>query len=68
MVIYLEDRFVTGHGEGAFWIIKSLELHGMILRTQQYALEVRHKETSDSQDLKTPFIDNYFIVKGSLKD
>ena len=23
----LEDRLVPGHGEGSFWILKSLEIH-----------------------------------------
>ena len=34
MVREIEDRFVLDHGEGAFWILKSLEIHEIILRDQ----------------------------------
>ena len=46
----LEDRLVPGHGEVSICILKSLELHEMILRDQESALEARHEETSDYQD------------------
>ena len=39
----IEDRLVPGHREGSFWIIKSLGLHEIILRSQESALEVRHE-------------------------
>ena len=32
LVRELDDRLVPGHGEGVFWIFKSLELHETILR------------------------------------
>ena len=41
----LEYRPFPGHVKGDFWIIKSLELHEIILRDQQSALEVRNEET-----------------------
>ena len=62
----LEDIIVPGHGEGCFWIIKSLELHEMILRIQDSTLEVRHEETSDFQELYLPFFVNHLVVKGYL--
>ena len=38
----LEAILVPGHSEEAFCLLKSLEIHGMVLRGYQYALEVRH--------------------------
>ena len=34
LVRELEDRLVQGRGEGEFWIIKSLDIHEMILSDQ----------------------------------
>ena len=50
LVRELEDIFVSSNSEGSLWLLKSLELHEMILRDEQFALEFRHKETSDFQD------------------
>ena len=50
LVRNIEDRIVLGHGEGAFWILKSLEIHEIILRAQESALEVRHEGTCAFQD------------------
>ena len=46
----LEYRIFTGHGEGAFWLLNYLELHKMILRAQESAIEVRHEDTSALQN------------------
>ena len=46
----IEDRLVPDHIEGALWIINYLDLHEIILRDQQYALEVIPKDTSVFQD------------------
>ena len=62
----LEERLVPGQGEGEFWLLKYLELHEMILKTQESELEVRHEDTSAFQDLNLHLIFNHFIVKGSL--
>ena len=62
----IEDRLVSDHSEGALWVLKSLELHEMIMRDEDYALEVRHEDTSDFQNWNLPFVVNHFIVKGSL--
>ena len=61
-----EDRLLPGHSEGSVWIIKSLELYEMILRSQQSALEVRHEDTIAFQDCNLIFIIYHFIVKGSI--
>ena len=45
----LEDRLVPGHGEVSICILKSLELHEMILRDQESELDVRPKDTSAFQ-------------------
>ena len=50
LVRELEDRLVPDQGEVSFWTINSLDLHEMILRDQESALEARHEETSDYQD------------------
>ena len=50
LVRELEDILLPRHSEGAFWIFKYLEFNKIILRYQQYVLEVRHEETSDFQD------------------
>ena len=42
LVRNLEAILVPGHSEEAFCLLKSLEIHGMVLRGYQYALEVRH--------------------------
>ena len=42
----LEYILVIGHSEGALWLLKSLELHEIILRDQQSALDFRHEDTS----------------------
>ena len=46
----IEDRLVPSHSEGDFWLLKSLELHEMILRAQKYALEVMDGDTSAFQE------------------
>ena len=38
----LEAILVPGHSEEAFCLLKSLEIHDMVLRGQHSALEVRH--------------------------
>ena len=62
----IEDRIVPGTGEGALWILKSLDTHEMIPRDQNYALEVRHEYTIAFQELNLPFIIYHLIVKGHL--
>ena len=49
LVRELEDIRVPGHGEGALFKIKSLEIHGIILRSQDSALEVSHEDNSYCQ-------------------
>ena len=46
----IEDILVPGHFGGAFFIFKPLELHEIILRYQESALEASHEETSAFQD------------------
>ena len=50
LVINIEYRLVPTLGEGALCLLKSLDLHEMILRDQESALEVRHKDTSIFQE------------------
>ena len=64
-VRYLEDRIFPVHGKGYFWLIKSLDIHKIILRDQQSTLEVRHEDTSAFQDEKITFVVNHFIVRVS---
>ena len=65
-VRYLEDRIFPVHGKGDFWLIKSLDIHEIILRDQQSTLEVRHEDTSAFHYSNLPFIVNKFTVKDSL--
>ena len=66
LVRELENGLVTGHGEGALWFLKSLELHEIILRAQDSALDFSHEEVSAFQDLNLTFVVNQVIVKGYL--
>ena len=63
MVRDIEYRLVPDHGEWAFCLIKSLELHETSLRDQMSAIEVRHEDTSAFQDWNIPFIVNNLTVK-----
>ena len=62
----IEYIIIPDYSEWVFWILKSLELHEMILRNQQSVLDVSHEDTSDLQDWNIPFITDHLIVKGSL--
>ena len=66
LVREIEYRLVPGHIDWALRIIKYLDLHEIILRDKQYELEIRHEETSDSQDWNLTLIIDNFIVKGYL--
>ena len=66
LVRELEDRLVPGHGEGDFLIINSLELHEMILRDKESALEFRHEYNIDFQDWNITILVHSFIMKGFL--
>ena len=50
LVREIDDRLVPGHGEGDFWILKSLDIHEMIMRAQESTLEVRHEDNSSLQE------------------
>ena len=45
----IEERFFPGHSDGAFWLLKSLEIHKIIMRDQEFSLEVSHEYTSAFQ-------------------
>ena len=62
----LEDIIVPVNGEEDFCILKSLDIHEMILRAQESELEVSHEDTSALQYLNLPFIVDHFIVNGYL--
>ena len=66
LIRYLENRLSPGHFEVAFWIIKSLGIHEIILRYQESALGVRHEDNSALQDLNILFVVNHFIVNGFI--
>ena len=45
-----EDRLVPGHSEGDVWLLKYLDLHEIITRDQESALECSNEDTSDFQE------------------
>ena len=54
LVRNIQEKIVPGHSERAFGIIKSLDLHEIILRDQHSALEVSNEDTSSSRTKTVP--------------